>query len=44
MSGLIQRARILEAAMNDRIEQDRKWFAERHTELRQMRDIFRGDD
>ena len=41
---LIQRARILEAVMAERKAEDARWFAERHAELRQMRDIFRGDD
>jgi hypothetical protein len=39
-----QAGRIDAAALRDRIAQDERWFAERHTELRQMRDIFRGDD
>ena len=38
---LIQRTRVLEATLRDRIAQDERWFAERHTELRQMRDILK---
>ena len=44
MTSHAQRGRIDAAVLRERIEQDRLWFAERHTELRQMRDIFRGDD
>lgn len=36
--GISQADRISAATLRDRIAQDERWFAERHTELRQMRE------